>query len=99
MTGEFQTIVDAPDKDTAVEIAIQRLLAGGHMASFLMSVSETGFDLRGSLLVSMIPLLRQAGVDLPPEHQLIEKVCKILGKDPANLGEDLRRWILEGGDD
>ncbi len=93
-TADFKTIVDAPDIDVAVDKAIKRLIDQEKSFGFIMGISEIGFLIEEAKFISMIPLLRRAGIQLLPEQLLIEKVCKILHKDINTLGDNLRRWFF-----
>ena len=95
-TGKFKTIVVADNMDSAIHVATQRLIDTEQDSGLIMSISETGYDLRKCLVVSMIPLLKKFGVPLPPLCLIIERACKLLGKDPKALSKDMVNWMIDG---
>lgn len=92
-TGQFKTIVVANDVDNAVDLAVERLIEQGEESGLVMSISETGYDLYKCQFVSMIPLLKKAGIDLPLSCDLIDNACNLLGKNPDDLNKYLKDWL------
>jgi len=97
-TGEFKTIVIADDIDAAIDLAVARLIEQEEESGLIMSISETGYDLHKCKFVSMIPLLKKAGIELPLACDLINTACNLLREDPNNLNKYLKDWLVGDAD-
>jgi len=96
-TGEFETLVDAPCLEVATTMAMARFIKSGKDAGILIGLSEIGFGAHeDTQYASMIPLLRERGVALPSDYELLEHIGKMIGRKAEDFDEESRRWFLEG---
>jgi hypothetical protein len=97
-SGLFKTIIDTPDKDiTLISKFISRLMRSEYTHSLLMTIGELGFENypgSGHINISLVPFLRNMGVDLPPDNVLIENVRELLGL--SKIDDSMAQWILYG---
>jgi len=97
-SGQFKEILTANDIEDVILKAVKKIVKNNIPYNFVMSISETGFSLSGSLLVSIVPILRDMNIELPSDDVIIMQTCITLNFNPETLTKQGRDWILNGGD-
>ena len=93
-SGPFQAIIDAPDVDTLCRKFVKRLIKSNSPHTLFLTIGEQSFDRVKHQPRSLVPFLREANVNLPPDDYLIQYACKALGL--TTLNEKQSRWVLYG---
>lgn len=82
--------------------ALNRLFMDNNLSlsSFIMGINEHGFSNSNDFkVVSLVPLLRERGVDPLTDDEIIERFCKDVNIEKGKLPNSLRDWLLNGGDE
>ena len=101
-SGTFELIMDAPEMDVCVykfvsivlgdDISLDKFNNSG--CSFLMSIGEKGFENKSSTkYMSLIPYLKEMGVDLPSDEDLIFWISQQMG---IALNQKTINWFIDG---
>ncbi len=95
-SGSFETIIDAPDVNTAGKKITRRLLQSPTPHSLFVIITEQGFEHidQDTVHLSLVPFFRETGVDMPLDEILIKTACLFLGL--PTLSDQQTEWLLNG---
>ncbi len=96
LTNACRTIVDAEDRKSAVYKALTRMIKNDNDYGFLMNVNEVGFRVDPKTMVPLIPYVRNLGIDLPPDDEIMAMCCNFMNTTIENLDKETVRWFLHG---
>ncbi len=96
--GNIGRIFDAVDTEAAARKMLSHTLKTKQGCALLMYIGEKGFHQSDIKFISMIPFLKEANIDLPPDNVLIQEACKSMNIDPRILNEEAIDWLLYGGE-
>ncbi len=94
--GDTQVIFDATNIQAAARKTLSYVISIEHGCALLTTVSEKGFYPDASQIISMIPFMKEANVDLPSDDILIREACKSVNIDPRILNGKAIDWLLYG---
>ncbi len=96
LTNNIKTIVDAEDKKSAVYKVLRRMIKDGNDYGFIMNINEIGFQPETKNMVPLIPYVRNLGIDLPPDDEIMEICCKFMNTTIESLDKRTVEWFLHG---
>lgn len=96
---DFKIILDAPNKEAAMQKLLYNMIECEHGCALISTISEKGFSSDKALLISMIPFLKNEGIELPNDDELLIHACKYIGLSPDKISEKTKNWLLNGDDD
>ena len=95
-SGSFKVVLAATDEHAVIRKFVDGLKKAESFHTLFIGISEVGFERHDLTPYSLVPFLKEAGINLPPDGCLIEHACRTLGV--THLDERQTDWLLNGGD-
>lgn len=95
--GDYQVILDAIDIKSALRKMTIRMINNECDCALLSLINERGFSFSNDTkTMSMIPLLKEMDIDLPPDDVLLKRACASIGIDYRTIPQEAINWFLYG---